>query len=422
MSDSFYLLLGILASMLFVAFFSGVEIAFNTANRLGIELKKKQGKVSGIIMSRFMEHPSRFLSTCLIGLNLFTALYGVLFSELMKTSLWKPVFNTDNEYVKLGIDTIFATLIILFIGEFLPRAIFRAKSDGLLSFFAPLSSFFYNIFYPLAAVFVNVSEVILKYLFNVRIRTSDEYFATTDLEHLLQQNNEQDDSGQDLNRELLQNALSLPGIKIRQCLVPRTEVEAVEINTPMDAVYKKFEDTKLSKLIVYEGNIDNIQGYVHQLDLFKKPASLSAVLLPIVVVPETMSATDLINKFSKERKSVAWVVDEFGGTAGIITMEDLVEEIFGEIHDEYDTEEFTEKRISDTEFQFSGRLELDYLSEKYGLDFPPEHASETLSGYIITEHESIPSPKEKIIIDRYEFEIIQVSDTRIEMVKLRVLR
>ena len=422
MSDSLYLLLGILVSLLFVAFFSGVEIAFNTANRLSIELRKKQGKISAIIMSGFMEHPSRFLSSCLIGLNLFTTLYGVMFSELMKTSLWKPVFNTDNEYVKLGIDTIVASLLILFVGEFMPRAIFRAKSDGLLAFFAPLAKFFYNIFNPIAAVFVNFSETMLKYLFNVRIKTSDEYFSTTDLEHLMQQNNEQDDTGQDLNRELLQNALSLPGIKIRQCLVPRTEVEAVELHTPIENVYKKFEETKLSKLIVYEGNIDNILGYVHQLDMFKQPASLSAILLPIVVVPETMSATDLINKFSKERKSIAWVVDEFGGTAGIITMEDLVEEIFGEIHDEYDTEEFTEHRISDTEYQFSGRLELDYLSEKYELDFPPEHASETLSGYIITEHETIPKPKEKIIIDRYEFEIMQVSDTRIEMVKIRVLR
>ena len=334
MSQTFFLILGILAALLFVAFFGGMEIAFNSANRLSIELKKKQGKLSGIIMSRFMEHPSKFFSTLLIGLNIFTALYGVLFSELMKTSLWRPVFKTDNEYVKLGIDTFFATLLILLVGEFLPRALFRAKSDALLAFFAPLSSFFHNLFSTMAAVFVNISEGMLKYLFNVRIRPMDEYFSMVDLEHFLQQNNEQDDSGQDMNRELLQNALSLPGIKIRHCLVPRTEVEAVEMNASMEDVYRKFEETKLSKLIVFEGNIDNILGYVHQLDLFKKPSSIASILLPIVAVPESMSAPDLINKFSKERKSIAWGVDEFGCTSGISTIEDLIAEILVEIHDE----------------------------------------------------------------------------------------
>ena len=189
---------------------------------------------------------------------------------------------------------------------------------------------------------------------------------------------------------------------------------------PMTEVRKRFEETKLSKLIVFEGNIDNIVGYAHQLDLFKKPVSLNSILLPISVIPESMNATDLINKFSKEHKTIAWVVDEFGGTAGIITMEDLLEEIFGDIQDEYDTEEFIEKQLADNEFIFSGRLELDYIAEKYNLEFP-EHGSETLSGYIITEHETIPRPKERIILNKYEFDIINVSDTRIEMVKLKVL-
>ncbi len=224
-----------------------------------------------------------------------------------------------------------------------------------------------------------------------------------------------------MNTELFENALSLPSVRVRQCLVPRTEIEAIELHTSIDDVLKLFVETKLSKLVVYEGNIDNIQGYVHQLDLFKRPTELRSILLPIPVVPETMSATDLINKFSKERKSIAWVVDEFGGTAGIITMEDILEEIFGEIRDEYDTEEFVEKQIAENEFIFSGRLELDYLNEKYSLDFP-DSDSETLSGYIINQHETIPRAKERIIIDKYEFDIITVSDTRIEMVKLKILR
>ena len=203
--------------------------------------------------------------------------------------------------------------------------------------------------------------------------------------------------------------------------MPRTEIEAVDISTSIAAVRKRFEETKLSKIIVFEGNIDNIQGFIHQLDLFKKPETIQSILIPVPVVPESMSATDLINKFSRERKSIAWVVDEFGGTAGIITMEDILEEIFGEIRDEYDTEDFVEKQIADNEYIFAGRLELDYLNEKYDLDFP-EDESETLSGYIINAHETIPKPKERIIIDKYEFDVLNVSDTRIEMVKMKVLR
>lgn len=226
---------------------------------------------------------------------------------------------------------------------------------------------------------------------------------------------------QELNKELFENALSFPNVKIRQCLVPRTEIEAVDITTTVEEARKKLIDTKLSKIVVFDENIDNIQGYIHQLDLFKRPADLKAIILPIFVVPESMSATDLINRFTKEGKSIAWVVDEFGGTAGIVTMEDVLEEIFGEIKDEYDTEEFVEKKISDAEYIFSGRLELDYLQEKYHLEFHVNE-SETLSGYIIDRHESIPVLKERIIIDNYEFDILNVSDTRIEMVKLKILR
>ena len=421
MAAPYILLIATLGALLLIFFFAGIEVAFINANRLGIELKKKQGKTSGIIMSRFMEHPSRFLGSCFVGFNFFLVVYGLLVSELIKTSLWIPVFHTDNPYVKLIIDTLIAWLIVLLFGEFLPRAIFRAKSDTLISFFAAPASFFYGIFSPVATAFAGFSGSILKYLFNVRIRNIDEPFSMIDIEHFLQQADEQDENNQDLNRELLQNALSLPAVKIRQCLVPRTEIEAVDISTSIAAVRKRFEETKLSKIIVFEGNIDNIQGFIHQLDLFKKPETIQSILIPVPVVPESMSATDLINKFSRERKSIAWVVDEFGGTAGIITMEDILEEIFGEIRDEYDTEDFVEKQIADNEYIFAGRLELDYLNEKYDLDFP-EDESETLSGYIINAHETIPKPKERIIIDKYEFDVLNVSDTRIEMVKMKVLR
>jgi CBS domain containing-hemolysin-like protein len=404
-----------------MAFFSGIEIAFISANRLGIELKKKQGRSSGLIMSRLMEQPSKFLGSNLIGFNFFLIIYGLLVSALIKTSFWIPVVHTENPYLKLVLDIAVIWLVVIFFGELYPKAIFKAKSDSLLGFFAPLSDFFHDIFSPVVIAFVNFSESILKYLFNVRIRNTDEPFSMIDLEHFLQQTNEQSENNQEMNRELLQNALSLPAVRIRQCLVPRTEIEAVDIQSTVKDVRKKLEETKLSKIIVYDGNIDNIAGYVHQLDLFKKPENIQSVVHPIPVVPESMSATDLINKLSRERKSIAWVIDEFGGTAGIITMEDVLEEIFGDIKDEYDIEEFVEKQISENEYIFSGRLELDYLNEKYDLDFP-ESEYETLSGYIINEHETIPKPKERIIIDKYEFDALNVSDTRIEMVKMKVLR
>lgn len=410
----------IFVTLLFIAFFAGYEIAFVSGNRLNIELRKKQGKRSGIIIAGFLEHPARFIGTCLIGLNFFLVIYGLLVDELLKKTLWNP-FQIQNEYLKLFVATLFSTLIVLVLGEFIPKAIFRGKNDTLLHFFAPLANLFHTLFQPLAKFFVNISQWVLKYLFNVRLDDKSEAFSKVDLEHFFQQTRNQDEENTELNTELFENALSLPMVKIRQCLVPRTEIEAVELDTPLEVIRQKFIQTKLSKLIVYKDSIDDLQGYIHQLDFFKKPTDVKSIIKPLIAVPESMSATDLMNKFTKERKSIAWVVDEFGGTAGIVTMEDVLEEIFGEIQDEYDTEEFVEKQLAEDEYIFSGRLELDYLNEKYQLDFP-EHESETLSGYIINEHGSIPEAKASIIIDHYKFDVLSVSDTRIEMVKMRLLR
>ncbi|MBI2283974.1 MAG: HlyC/CorC family transporter [Bacteroidetes bacterium] len=419
-----YTLIWIGITLILIGFFAGYEIAFVSANRLSIELKKKQGKKSGIILSNFMEHPARFIGTCLIGLNLFLVIYGLLVHELMSKTIWTALWTSlkfQNEYVKLGFDTLMSSLVVLVFGEFIPKAIFRAKSDSLLSFFARVANFFHTLFLPLTNFFVDISQWILKYLFNVRVKDRDDAFTKIDLEHFFQQSKEQDEDSQELNTELFENALSLPMVKIRQCLVPRTEIEAIDINTSIEEAKKTFISTQLSKLVVYDENIDSILGYIHQLDLFKKPDTIRSVLHPIMAVPESMSATDLIGKFTKERKSIAWVVDEFGGTAGIVTMEDVLEEIFGEIQDEYDVEELVEKQLAEDEFIFSGRMELDYLNEKYDMKFPSGD-SETLSGYIINEHETIPKQKETIIIDDYRFDILNVSDTRIESVKMKILR
>ncbi|MBP9213294.1 MAG: HlyC/CorC family transporter [Chitinophagaceae bacterium] len=412
-------IIGIVSTIVLIGFFAGYEIAFVSANRLGIELKKKQGIRSGIIVSQFLEEPAKFIGSCLVGMNIFLVIYGLLFSQLLKNSLWNP-FDIKNEYLKLVIDTFSSTTIVLIFGEFLPKAIFRAKNDVLLNFFAPVANFFHGFFKPVANFFVNISQWVLKYLFNLRLDEKEEAFSHVDLEHFFQQTKEQDDDNEELNKELFENALGLPTVKVRQCLVPRTEIEALEINTPIEKAKQHFIQTQLTKLVVYNESIDNIVGYIHQLDLFKKPSDIKSILLPIPAIPESMSATDLISKFTKERKSIAWVVDEFGGTSGIVTMEDVLEEIFGEIEDEYDTDEFVEKQLAENEFIFSGRLELDMLNEKYNLDFEVEE-SETLSGYIINKYETIPKQKETIIIGNYQFDILSVSDTRIETVKLKLL-
>jgi CBS domain containing-hemolysin-like protein len=344
-----------------------------------------------------------------------------MFNDLLKRTFWNP-WHLENEYLKLAFDTLLSSIVVLIVGEFLPKAIFRAKNDALLGFFAPVAQFFYKLFRPITNFFVNISQWILKYLFNVRMGDRSEVFTKVDLEHFFQQTaKEQDDDNQELNKELFENALSLPMVKIRQCLVPRTEIEGLDISTPIEELKQQFITTQLSKLIVYDDNIDSIQGYVHQLDLFRKPGSIKEILHPIMAVPESMSATDLISKFTRDRKSIAWVVDEFGGTAGIVTMEDVLEEIFGDIQDEYDVEELVEKQLAEDEYILSGRIELDYLNEKYGLKFP-ENEAETLSGFIIAEHQAIPKQKETIIVDDYRFDILNVSDKRIEMVKMKILR
>ena len=426
---SFITIIGIAIGVAFVlvAYFAGIEVAFTSANRLNIELKKKQGTSSGILLSNLFDNPSRFIGTNVVGFSFFLVMVVLLGSVF-----WNEVFNWDKLDIsaksfitpmRLLFEILVSWLVIILFAECIPKAIFKAKSDSLLSFSARvgLLGMFDQLFYWIAAAFVRLSIFILNVIFDMRIDKRKEPFSRSDLDHFFQQTSEYNSDSTDMNTELFENALSLPKIKVRECLVPRKEIEAIELNATVEDARKKFISTRLSKLVVYVGNIDHIIGYIHQLDLFKQPDLIKEILLPISAIPESMSATDLINKLTKDRKSIAWVVDEFGGTAGIVTMEDLLEEIFGEIKDEYDIEEFEEKMISEDEFILSGRLELDYLVEKYKLEFP-ENDSETLSGFIIHQHETIPRLKERIIIGNYEFEVLNVSDTRIEMVRLKILK
>lgn len=413
-----YSIVFFLLTLLLMGFFAGIEMAFYSANRLSLELKKKQGDSNMLILSEFLESPARFLGTTLLGFNIFLVFLGLQISTVMQP-IWR-YFSIGSDTVHILVEIILATFIVLIFAEFIPRAIFRAKSNWLLQRLAQVTNVCYQLLFPIAASFIDLSEWLLKYVFNIRMdKANKEALKRSDLKHLFQPN--LTDDRQDRNTQLMENAQELPKVKIRQCLVPRKEIVGIESKSTVEELTKKFVETKLSKLLVYENNIDHIIGYVHQLDMFKKPDTIQSVLLPIPAVPESMSATDLIGKFSRERKSIAWVVDEFGGTAGIITMEDVLEELFGEIQDEYDTEEFVEKQLAENEYIFSGRLELDYLEEKYGINFGQEEA-ETLSGYIINYHETIPRQKERIIIDDYEFDIMHVTDTRIETVKMKKLK
>jgi CBS domain containing-hemolysin-like protein len=423
-------LFAIIVSLLLIGFFSGVEIAFISANKLSIELNRKQGTRSGKLWGYYADRPARFIGTTMVGLTLFFVVYGLLVVNMLQP-IWLWIksnlpgsFKVSVDYIKLLVEIILSTLIVIFV-ELLFKSFFRARNSSILSsnIISVFVQFFYWLLSSISSYFVDIAEWILKYIFNVKVNTKKDMFSKVDLEHFMQQSkgHEEEDSSE-LNKELFENALSLSETKLRECLIPRREIEGVRSNTSMEEVKAKFIHTQLSKLVVYDGNIDNITGYIHQLDLFKHPASVKDILLPIPTVPESMSATDLMNKFSKERKTIAWVIDEFGGTAGIVTMEDLLEEIFGDIKDEYDTEEFVEKKLAGNEFIFSGRVELDYITDKYKLDFPNDEETETLSGYIIKHNEDIPKLKDHIIIGNYQIDILSVSDTRIEMVKLKVLK
>jgi CBS domain containing-hemolysin-like protein len=410
------MIFAIVASIILIGFFSGYEIGFVSANRLSLELKKKQGSRSGKIIAGFLEAPTQFIGTCLIGLNISLVVFGILFEELLHTHIWSK-FGLGDGAILVG-NTIVSTFVILFIGELVPKAMFKARAASLINTFAPVAQFFHVLFKPLTVILVNTAQWVLSNLLQVKVVYKKEAFTKVDLAHFVQQTNAHKEQ-QELNTDLFENALSLPDIKVRKCLVPRTEIIGVDILTPIAELKELFIETKLSKLIVYNDTLDNIVGYVHQLDLFKKPSEIKTILHPILLVTESMNAADLINLFSKKRKSIAWVVDEFGGTAGIVTMEDVLEEIFGEINDEYDEQEFLEKKLSATEYIFSGRLELDYLYEKYGIDFAADSA-ETLSGYLIHKNEAIPKVREVIHLSHFDAEILLVSDTRIEKVKLTI--
>jgi CBS domain containing-hemolysin-like protein len=418
------IIIGIILSFLAVCIFAGIEVGFVSLNRITVELRKKQKSASAQKLSAYLDEPSRFIGAMLTGLIVFLTFYGLLVDQFLE-----PVWSTISIYLSEELNPLFLLIRILFdhfiaaslilICYFFFRAVFRSKADILMFFLTPVIGFFYKCLDPIARRLVNMAEWLLKNLLSVKIRKTRKNFSRLELEHFIQIREDQESTSGEINKELFEAALSLPYVKIRQCLIPRKEIEAVSKEATTEELKHKFTETRLSRLVVYQGDIDHIIGYVHQIALFKNPESIEQAMLPISAVPESMSATDLMNRFIRERKSMAWVVDEFGGTAGIITMEDLLEELFGEIRDEYDTEEMIEREIGNGQYEFSGRLEIDQLNEKYGFQLNSGE-SETLSGYIIQHHESIPHVKEHVIIGEYDFEILEVTDNKIILARMQI--
>ncbi len=412
----------LLACIIITALFAGMDMALVSANRFKIELRKKQGTYSGRLLNRLLRDPEEFTGTRLVTVSMTLVIFCVLFARFSQPLLNKLPAPLDSELIRFLFNTIGALLVILFFGEFLPKAYVRSRGEQVMVVLGLPVIAFYYLMYPLARIFVSISGFILKYLFNVSVKDQEVVFKRLDVEQLGKQiayGNEVD--GKQMNTELFENALNLVRTRVRRCMVPRKEVVGVDINTPINIVSELFIETKLSKIIVYEGTIDQIVGYVHHLDMNRKPKSIAEIMHTITAVPEAMSAIEVMNQFTRERKSIAWVIDEFGGTAGVVTMEDVLEKIFGEIYDEYDTQIYVERQIAEFEYIFSGRLELDYLNEKYGFNFSL-NGPETLSGYVIQKHGKLPKIKDRIFIDRYEFDILLVSDTRIETVKLKLLQ
>ena len=406
-----------LITLLGMALLAGLEMSFYSANRMTLELRRRQNPDALKRLDPLLESPARLLGSTLVGFQLLLVLLALQINDVMQP-LWSYA-HIESNTLQLLIEIAITTLLVLILSEFLPRAFFRARGEwGLIRF----SGFLHRIqigLFPIAAAAIDAAEWLLRNIFDVRIHEKREPLKRSDLKHLFQ--TPVPEEVDDLHAQLMENAQELPKIKVRQCLVPRKEIVGVNQKATIEELRQLFISTQLSKLIVFNKDIDHIIGYVHQLDLFKNPQSIEEIILPIPAVPESMSTTRLIGQFTRERKSIAWVVDEFGGTAGIVTMEDVLEELFGEIRDEYDTEEFVEKQLNEQEFIFSGRLELDYLADKYDFRFDHDEA-ETLSGYIINHHDTIPRQKERIIIDEYEFEVLQVTETRIETVRMKRLQ
>jgi len=412
----FYL---IIVTIIFSAFFSGMEIAFLSSNRLKIELEKRQGKINTRIIQTFINKPRKYIAAMLIGNNVALVFYGILMAKTLE-----PIITqyTESEISIFLIQTLISTLVILFTGEFFPKTLFNSNPNFWLSFFAVPVYIIYLIMLPLSLFFIFFTDLFLKITgADNSSHNNNIVFGRVDINDYLKRFSDKNETGSNENNELklFRNALDFSNVKIRECTIPRTEIISVEINETIDNLYNKFIESGYSKVLVYRDSIDDIVGYVHSKDLLKKPKQIRNIIHEIVIAPETMQANHLLGLFIKQKKSVAVVVDEFGGTSGIVTIEDILEEILGEINDEHDLESLDEKQLTDDTFIFSGRLEIDYLNGKYFFNLPESDEYETIAGFILANYKSLPKINERIEIDDFTFKILKSSQTRIELIQMK---
>jgi putative hemolysin len=414
-----YSVIIILITLVFSAFFSGCEIAFLQANKLKIEIDRKQGSFSALILGFFVKKQSSFITALLLGNNISLVLYGIFMGDLIIDLIF-PVFKIQEiTYYVLLTQTLISTLIILLTAEFLPKTIFRINPNKILTFVSVPLFIIYLILFPLTIVVSFLSNSILR-LFGSKNSIEDINFGRIDLDDYLnkKQKSASEEEEEDYEVQMFHNALNFSKVKARDCMIPRTEVIAVNIDSSIEKLIKEFVNTGLSKILVFRENIDNIIGYVHSFEMFNSPKTIKEILRPVGIVPESVTVNVLLEKFIKQKQGISIVIDEFGGTSGIITMEDVVEEIFGEIEDEHDSEELIEEVKSEDEYVFSGRQEITYLNSEYGLNLPESEKYETIAGLVVINYEDIPEQNEEIEIGDYIFKIIERTNFKIETIRL----
>lgn len=410
-------------SLLLSAFFSGVEIAFISGNRLKLELDKSKPGWSGQWLSFITKSPARFISTVLIGNNIALVVYGMVWGQLFDPLLttWLHKGQIFSQGLLIALQTLVSTLVIIVFGEFIPKTIFSLNPNGLLrAVAAPIAFIQVLLYYPVSFT-VSLTRFIMRTLLRIPVQDEEVNLQRTDLGYYLQEISDQATEAKvevDHEVQILRNALEFPTIKAREGMVPRPDIVGISVDAELDELREKFIATGHSKIMVYRESLDDIVGFVHSFALFKQPTSIASMVIPVHFVPETMHVKDILTQLIQLRRSVAVVVDEYGGTSGLITMEDIIEEIFGEIEDEHDAEALVEKELDIGQYVFSGRLEIDYLNEKYGLSLPEDDQYETLAGYVLHHHRDIPKKDEQIFIGQHLFQITSVTRARIDEIKV----
>lgn len=414
------LIIGIIITMVFSAFFSGMEIAFVSSNRMLAEMDKERNGFTQRIISLFYAHPNGFVSTMLVGNNIALVIYGILIARLFDNT----IFADMDAGFTVPADTILSTLIVLFTGEFLPKTLFKANPNRLLAVFSPFAYICYVVLWPISKFSTFLSKVILR-VFGLKMddESADDGFSKVDLDYLVQSSIDSAEKDSDINDEvkIFQNALDFSDTKVRDCMVPRTEIQAVDWDASLEELQQKFVESGNSKIVVYKEDIDHIEGYIHSSELFRSPKKWQDHIRTMPFVPETMQAQKLMKIFLQQKKTLGVVVDEFGGTSGLVSLEDIVEEIFGDIEDEHDSTKYVAKQTADGDYLLSARLEIDKVNEMFDLDLPESDEYMTIGGLILHEYQSFPKLNEVVKFDKYEFKIIKSSSRKIELVQLHIL-